>query len=99
MSQSDSVLSAELVKIVLEYGTYYTLFTESVCPLRVYLDLRLFKSQTLTVLSMEQDARKSPQECHATPHTACVCSINVWIHSPLEKSQIFTVVSPLPGVT
>ena len=54
----------------------------------------LFTSQTLEVLSMEQDAKKSPQECQEHPHTAWVWSAKVRIHSALEKSQIFTVPSP-----
>ena len=58
------------------------------------LRLYLLTSQTFEVLSMEQDARKSPQECQEQPHTACVWSVKVKIHSALEKSHIFTVPSP-----
>lgn len=54
----------------------------------------LLMSQTLDVLSMEQEARKSPHECHEQPHTAWVWSDNVSTHSALEKSQILTVASP-----
>ena len=56
--------------------------------------LYLLTSQTLEVLSMEQEARKSPHECHEQPHTAWVWSVKVRTHSALEKSQIFTVPSP-----
>ena len=58
------------------------------------LRLYLLTSQTFEVLSMEQDARKSPQECQEQPHTACVWSVKVKIHSALEKSHIFTDPSP-----
>ena len=54
----------------------------------------LLTSQTLHVLSMEHEARKSPQECHEHPHTAWVWSVKVRTHSAFEKSQIFTVPSP-----
>ena len=62
--------------------------------LPIGLRLYLLTSQTFEVLSMEQDARKSPQECQEQPHTACVWSVKVKIHSALEKSHIFTVPSP-----
>ena len=35
VSQSDTVLSAEQVQRVLEYGKKFTAFTEFTCPLRV----------------------------------------------------------------
>ena len=54
----------------------------------------LLTSQTFEVLSIEQEAKKSPHECHEQPHTAWVWSVKVNTHSALEKSQIFTVPSP-----
>ena len=66
----------------------------SLLKLPIGLRLYLLTSQTFEVLSMEQDARKSPQECQEQPHTACVWSVKVKIHSALEKSHIFTVPSP-----
>ena len=66
----------------------------SLLKLSVGLRLYLLTSQTFEVLSMEQDARKSPQECQEQPHTACVWSVKVKIHSALEKSHIFTAPSP-----
>jgi hypothetical protein len=54
----------------------------------------LFVSQIFPVQSMEQVARKSPQECQEQPQTAWIWSVNVRMHSALVKSQIFTVVSP-----
>ena len=66
----------------------------SLLKLLIGLRLYLLTSQTFEVLSMEQDARKSPQECQEQPHTACVWSVKVKIHSALEKSHIFTVPSP-----
>ena len=66
----------------------------SLVKLPIGLRLYLLTSQTFEVLSMEQDARKSPQECQEQPHTACVWSAKVKIHSALEKSHILTVPSP-----
>ena len=66
----------------------------SLLKLPIGLRLYLLTSQTFEVLSMEQDARKSPQECQEQPHTACVWSAKVKIHSALEKSHILTVPSP-----
>ena len=68
-SHSDSVLSAEQVRRVLENGRNSILLTESVCPRRVYRHRKLFKSHTLAALSIEQLARKSPQLCQLTHQT------------------------------
>ena len=59
-----------------------------------YLSSHLLMSHTLDVLSMEQEAKKSPHVCQEHPHTAWVWSARVRTHSVLEKSQIFTVPSP-----
>lgn len=54
----------------------------------------LFTSHIFPVQSMEQVARKSPQECQEHPQTAWIWSVNVRVHSALMKSQILTVASP-----
>lgn len=62
-------------------------------PLK-YIITYLLRSHIFEVLSMEQDATKSPPVCHEQPHTAWVWSENVVTHSALEKSQILIVPSP-----
>ena len=91
------VLFIMLYKMVLTFESVDEILecdhsNESYCA--VLSQTNLLTSQTLQVLSIEQEAKKSPHECHEHPHTAWVWSVKVRIHSALEKSQTFTVPSP-----
>lgn len=55
----------------------------------------LLTSQILLVVSSEEEATKSPQECHVQDHTAWVCPSKVKMQLPLDRSHNLTVVSPL----
>ena len=55
----------------------------------------LLTSQILLVVSSEEEATKSPQECHVHDHIAWVCPSKVKMQLPLDRSHNLTVVSPL----
>lgn len=62
------------------------LLTLSAWPRIVKRHLRLFRSHSLQVLSIEQDATKSPQECQVQPQTEAT-NIEINYYQEREREE------------